>query len=263
VQSFILTAETLGGFIEIYKAADKYQFTHVQRLLKTMLEHPAVLDIYPHRAFAIARRCGIEPIARRAAFSLVAIPSIPTNWPEMAWDEGQKLLKFSTLCRDTARTILEGQKHSHRYYIENEEDPRQPLMRRPNERNGVFVWWDTGAPSHNEACAPGCTGKNLKFDTEGFGTFWRLETPTTWFRNHIEHLTSQMPGINLRQRLNYTVLRECDRKILDSCQRCSQWAKKDLSDFALRLDNVMTDEKDRICALPFLQLISTLSLFRR
>jgi hypothetical protein len=135
--------------------------------------------------------------------------------------------------------------------MENEDVPRQPLMKRPDERS-VFVWWDTGAPSHNEACAPGCAGKNLKFDTEGFGTFWRLETPTTWFRNHIEHLTDQMPGISLKQRLLYTDLRECDRKILDGCQRCSQWAKKDLSDFALRLEDVMTEEKDRICALRFL-----------
>jgi hypothetical protein len=89
VQSFVLTAETLGGFIDVYNAADKYQCTRIQRLLETMLEHPMVLDIYPHRAFVIARICGIERVARRAAFSLATFPSIPTDFPEMkrmTWD---------------------------------------------------------------------------------------------------------------------------------------------------------------------------------
>ncbi|KAF8181445.1 hypothetical protein K438DRAFT_1841150 [Mycena galopus ATCC 62051] len=186
VESFILTAETLGRFSDVYDAARKYQFTHIQRLLETMLEHPMVLDVYPHRAFVISRICRIESIARRAAFSLDALPSIPTGFPEITWDQGQKLLKFAEVCRHSARTILEGQKHSHRYYIENEDDPRQPLMKRPNETS-VFVWWDTGAPSHNEACAPGCTGKNLKSLRKGSAHFggWRHQQHGFRVTSHI------------------------------------------------------------------------------
>lgn len=249
VENIKLSDESLNGIVPVYQAARKYQFTRVQRLIQSFLGHPAILDANPLRVFAIAELCGDTNVAGKAALSMLkslgSITDLP-QFPEkklISWEIGFKLHKFCDLYWSAARTIIGNQVHPQKYYLDKRRG-RFALMKVP-DNNDVFGWWKSHkSDGHSEQCAPGSQGKNERFQTEGLGTWWRMESPSTWFKNHINHLLTQIPMANLEERI--LDVPQSDQTIIKSCHRCSPHAERNLKDFARRLNEELTKERDLI-----------------
>ncbi|KAJ7196671.1 hypothetical protein GGX14DRAFT_375931 [Mycena pura] len=112
LDSYTLSEADLDSIVAVYQAADKYQFHRVLRLLRNMLDHPALIDAHPYRLFAIAKICGLGvEVARKAALSTLRSPIGSTAaFPEMrclSWEEGHKLLRFHRRCGERAARIVE------------------------------------------------------------------------------------------------------------------------------------------------------------
>ncbi|KAJ7090747.1 hypothetical protein B0H15DRAFT_906719, partial [Mycena belliarum] len=103
-----VTAQILDGICGVHEAAQKYLFTGAMKLLEKMLEHPALLNVHPHRVFAIARIRDLPDLARKAALVTLSRGVCPPalDFPELELLPAatfQALHNFHYACGESAK----------------------------------------------------------------------------------------------------------------------------------------------------------------
>ncbi|KAJ7640008.1 hypothetical protein DFH06DRAFT_1478032 [Mycena polygramma] len=215
----------IDRIVAVYAAADKYQFSSVQRLMKEMLAQPALLDAHPHRLFAIGELRGLPALSRKAAMHTLTSPVSPAalKFPEMdllTWSTSHKLYNFHRRCCATVSALVEKTAASSHL-------PKWQRYNSNQKTRSVFTWWEN---RHNSKhCEPYANGQD--------NTGQDLTAPAKWFQNHVAHLASRLrisPSARTVQNLMQNIAPE-DREVIDACDNCSQFAQRDLETFGREL----------------------------
>ncbi|KAJ7910974.1 hypothetical protein B0H13DRAFT_1876156 [Mycena leptocephala] len=137
VVHYALDQEDLDNFVSVYKAARKYQFFRVQRMLKEMLDKSALLDSQPHRLFVIARLCDLRELSQKAALSTLKYPlfeNIPSflEMKLLSWQDSYPLYQFHHLCGrkggEIAVNAMADRPNTNEWLLNEDIDK-------------IFVWW--------------------------------------------------------------------------------------------------------------------------
>ncbi|KAJ7196674.1 hypothetical protein GGX14DRAFT_672310 [Mycena pura] len=197
LDSYTLVGEAdLDRIVAVYQAADKYQFHRVLRLLRNMLDQPALIDAHPYRLFAIAKICGLGELARKAALSTLRSPIDPTAaFPEMrclSWEEGHKLLRFHHLCGQRAAK-----------YVEQKGWKFFSMAPAVGEAPSHYHVWAIRSHNHSHCCA---TSEPQ----------W-----SQWFFNYTAHLASRLQTAPSHCTVETLELAPADRELAERCSTCS------------------------------------------
>ncbi|KAJ7105916.1 hypothetical protein C8R44DRAFT_715268 [Mycena epipterygia] len=237
---YTLVESDLNIIFGVHVAADKYQFLCVLRLLNQMLETCPLIEVHPHRFFAIARLRGLSNLAQKAALRTLHLPvTVPAlRFPEMkllSWDVVQQLHDFHHKCGTVAQSIIEdvvrGHAFSFRSGTHNSSAP--PLSLFDHDDGKLFVWWDW-TRGHAEGCGPinQVSGEPLV----GQPTY-PLVRPAPWLQNHVEQLALQArlrpSHRTLQQKAD--VVAPSNNDLMDACPACSSRAASDLVQFGEQL----------------------------
>ncbi|KAJ7207254.1 hypothetical protein GGX14DRAFT_567807 [Mycena pura] len=193
-----LNESDIDGIADVHAAANKYQFTVTERLVKEMLEGPVLLDAHPHRLFAIARLRGLSGLAQKAALHTLRSPVsvYPLAFPEMdllPWSTGRKLYDFHRQCGEAA-----SQQVKKAALTRSLGSAEVKLYLTTNDETGnLFIWW---------------TSCSLNFDPQDV---------------HGANLsTAQVEAIKIGP---------TERALINGCNACSNHADNDLVNFARQL----------------------------
>ncbi|KAJ7879694.1 hypothetical protein B0H13DRAFT_1630628 [Mycena leptocephala] len=252
VADYTLEHADLDNFFAVYKAAGKYQFLRVQYILEEMLDNSALMDMHPHRLFAITRLCNLLEPSRKAALATLKSPlSLETPYfPEMkllSWEDGHTLYRFHRLCSQKAGEIVEERL---------EDNPSSSASWIFNDdTNKVFTWWNYN--EHSAQCDENCRDHYPSFLPNRGNVRRGEKAPVQWFKDHVARLAVQLrlcPSGAIAKREARSV---ASRLILDACHGCSLAAEFDLTCFARQLAKEIDDSNNRLGK--FSHLFSTLA----
>ncbi|KAJ6539830.1 hypothetical protein DFH09DRAFT_1283121 [Mycena vulgaris] len=229
---YSLAAQSLDGVWVVHAAANKYLFIGVQKLLKSMLENPALLDAHPHRVFAIARLCELPDVARKAALSTLKSPVCPPGltFPEMELLPAvtvQKLYEFHHSCGTAAQKIVE----LNAGYMDPDyaTNPIPHRIFSTTDTHEKFVWLEAGSGDYHDAdCRP-----HGRWNAMG-----EMErAPSQWFRNHAARIAAQLNAIPRPHTAETEAVKlaPADLADINGCHACSADAVLHLESFARQL----------------------------
>ncbi|KAJ7465971.1 hypothetical protein FB451DRAFT_1561267 [Mycena latifolia] len=232
LKHYSLAAQTLDGVWLVYTAANKYLFTRAEKMLKEMLETPALLDAHPHRIFAIARLCDLPDLARTAALHTLKSPVSPPGLvvPEVDLITGKalkQLYDFHHSCGIAAKKIAD--ENIAYVDIESAGDPRWYIGNNTDTGRSL-VWWENGRDGfHNDECGP-CG----RVENDGLNIYL---APAQWFRSHVARFIPQLRALPTRQTVEAEALKVApeERAVIDSCPACHELADWDLASFTRQL----------------------------
>ncbi|KAJ7278349.1 hypothetical protein C8J57DRAFT_1176266 [Mycena rebaudengoi] len=204
----------LDIFAAVYRGAQKYQFLRVQRILKQMLDHSALINKHPHRFFAFARLCDLPELSRKAALLTLQSPLSHDTpvFPEMkllSWEDAHILYRFHQLCGQKAGELAE--KAALPW---SSSDKAPPIWFWSDDSCSIFAWWSHG---HNGQCKDAVR-----------------DAPVQWFKEHTARLAAQLrlcpSGATAKRKALSVAPTDC--VIMDTCSLCSERADADLASFA-------------------------------
>ncbi|KAJ6590232.1 hypothetical protein B0H10DRAFT_2092829 [Mycena sp. CBHHK59/15] len=211
----------LDGVDDAYVAADKYQITGGQKLLKELLIDPRFLQANPHRVYAIACHRGIRDVAKAAAVESLKLPAYV---PNLAVPE------FKMISAHQLRLLED---FHHRCSTDIADRVRASSAAVTDERvldEDASVWWSTSNAGHSANC--GATVRHLEDPLGGYlGT---IVTPPAWFSQHIERAeqvlrtrpdTASIPSV-------INDLTEPTLKAMSECPKCIREGYNDLGTLA-------------------------------
>ncbi|KAJ7659019.1 hypothetical protein DFH06DRAFT_1044245 [Mycena polygramma] len=232
----------LDGITSVYKAAQKYGFLRVQRLLQQMLNNQELIDAQPHRLFAIARLCGLPDVVRKAALATLTLSMDggPPSFPEMellTWADAHKLSEFHHECGKQAEALAKSNDGTSLctllspavlgYVLGSAMHPRL----RDDKTKKPFAWWTIGA--HSRECGAERT-KNTAVPLP------LCFTPAQWFRNYITQISMTLrlcPSPAAVKALGLLSLSKSDNAVVQSCSVCRDRAPADLANFLRQLSD--------------------------
>ncbi|KAF8196372.1 hypothetical protein K438DRAFT_1826115 [Mycena galopus ATCC 62051] len=197
----------LDIFVAVYMGAQKYQFLRVERILKQMLDHSALIYKHPHRFFAFAQLCDFPELSRKAALLTLRSP-LSHDTPE-SWEDAHILYRFHQLCGQKAGQLVE-----EAAIPSSSSDGASRIWFWNDDSHNIVAWWRYG---HKGRCKDAVR-----------------DPPVQWFKEHIAHLAAQLrlcpSGATAKRKALSVALADC--LIMDPCSLCSERADADLARFA-------------------------------
>nr|GAT57240.1 predicted protein [Mycena chlorophos] len=194
-----------SDFVHIYRAADKYNFVYVEKMLEDVIHRyvqtPFLLCLNPYRLFAIGRILQLPALCKASVLSAVGSVQDPLtlSFPEMpliSWTDAQKLLRLVDQYRAGARAKLDTIFGAKAYQLSSTQ---------PGKR---FVWF---LDEHSGSCS--------------VNTQSEWGPCAEWFPLHVaklrKTLSTSLPHQDVVTRAHIQELDSSHRAMINSCHQCS------------------------------------------
>ncbi|KAF7291240.1 BTB domain-containing protein [Mycena indigotica] len=257
-------AQDLDNITAVFQAAEKYQFTHIPRVLEQMLDKPQLIALYPYRMFAIARVCNLTALAHKCVLATLngGAEALNVTFPEMTlltWDDAHKVNKFHQQCSVLASNCAQSMGRLH-LKPEAADNVINCLI---NPQTGTdYVWWT--CKGHNDYCSGKYFGGSsvssristvTKNSAKRASSFFSrgpelVEPHAMWFRSHIKGVQEQLL-IRPTDVSIVLALKEEDKSTISSCRLCSKQAQSDLLDLQVVLTQEITNMHGRLARAMF------------